>query len=567
MRSPLVLVVLLLTAAALLAPAASATVYLKADFDDKLVGLHIGMGGAALGEPVSRIGVADTVRGGAMPTPCLDIMDNSTTSAGNLRFEFLESQEVTAGGLVISMNLWFPAYEQFFIYIREQGTSARSFLNLRFAESGAVSCSDANGDNGVIGSYETGRHYRVWIFFAMDTGLYSVYLDGAPAIISEDHGVTDRGVGAVLLGCSYDTDRDGRFYVDDLSVTDYYPSVHHLRANFNYKPIDMPVGVGGPEVGEPVFVSPIVITAMIRDEPTYTPSLEICDIDEYAAGHALFGFLYDAEVLSGVLVIAAELRFGVVDEYWFSVREHGGAAEEFTDLFFSSSALIGLVDGSGHVEWLCPYVSGRSIPIMIIHNLDAGTFDVWIDGLLRADDRAHGIVGRGIGSVIIGTGNDPNLQGCVYVDNVWAATLTPPALAVCCMETECGLMIPMDCAYNTGEFHADLHGCLPNPCNPALAGDWDPGERGRSLQVSPSPASGAALVTYRVGGPASVRLEIFDVAGRRVRALFDGRSESPTGQIRWDGRDDAGRKVGSGVYLVRLKSNGFTEADRLVIVE
>jgi len=63
-----------------------------------------------------------------------------------------------------------------------------------------------------------------------------------------------------------------------------------------------------------------------------------------------------------------------------------------------------------------------------------------------------------------------------------------------------------------------------------------------------------------------VRLEIFDTAGRKVRVLASG--PMPTGEhdIVWDGRDDHGATVGSGVYLLRLESAQFTAQRKMVLL-
>ena len=66
--------------------------------------------------------------------------------------------------------------------------------------------------------------------------------------------------------------------------------------------------------------------------------------------------------------------------------------------------------------------------------------------------------------------------------------------------------------------------------------------------------------------PAAARLDVVDVSGRHLRTLLAG--ELPAGEhvARWDGRDDAGRALGAGVYLVRLDAGGTREARSLVLL-
>ena len=102
---------------------------------------------------------------------------------------------------------------------------------------------------------------------------YSAY---SRVIDFEAFGEIARGVGAVLFGCRHDSDYDGRMFVDDIFVADHGPPVYHVRANFNYKTIDAPIGTGGPEIGEPISVD-TTISAIVRDNPLFTPALDITD--------------------------------------------------------------------------------------------------------------------------------------------------------------------------------------------------------------------------------------------------------------------------------------------------
>jgi flagellar hook assembly protein FlgD len=53
-----------------------------------------------------------------------------------------------------------------------------------------------------------------------------------------------------------------------------------------------------------------------------------------------------------------------------------------------------------------------------------------------------------------------------------------------------------------------------------------------------------------------VRLGVFGAHGERVRSLVNADHEAGPHEISWDGRDDQGRRVGPGVYFVRLDAEG-----------
>ena len=63
-------------------------------------------------------------------------------------------------------------------------------------------------------------------------------------------------------------------------------------------------------------------------------------------------------------------------------------------------------------------------------------------------------------------------------------------------------------------------------------------------------------------GRANVRL--FDVAGRRVVTLVDGVRPAGVTRIRWDGRSEAGRPAGPGVYFARLEAAAGARTVKLV---
>jgi len=87
-----------------------------------------------------------------------------------------------------------------------------------------------------------------------------------------------------------------------------------------------------------------------------------------------------------------------------------------------------------------------------------------------------------------------------------------------------------------------------------------------SLSCAPNPVRASA--TLRFAAPASgarVRVEVLDLAGRRVATLVDGFRSGGAQAATWDARDDHGRPVGPGVYLCRYAAAGRVETRRIVI--
>jgi hypothetical protein len=82
--------------------------------------------------------------------------------------------------------------------------------------------------------------------------------------------------------------------------------------------------------------------------------------------------------------------------------------------------------------------------------------------------------------------------------------------------------------------------------------------------ASAQPASGPARLVFDLPATGDARLAVFDAQGRRVRTLVDGPSTPGRHEVEWDGRDEAGARVGAGVFWVRLEHGGRTLARRLV---
>jgi hypothetical protein len=69
----------------------------------------------------------------------------------------------------------------------------------------------------------------------------------------------------------------------------------------------------------------------------------------------------------------------------------------------------------------------------------------------------------------------------------------------------------------------------------------------------PNPSRGTVSILWGLSAAARVDLSVFDVQGRRVRRLADGSQPAGRKVATWDGRDERGRRVASGLYLVRLQ--------------
>lgn len=84
-------------------------------------------------------------------------------------------------------------------------------------------------------------------------------------------------------------------------------------------------------------------------------------------------------------------------------------------------------------------------------------------------------------------------------------------------------------------------------------------------QNYPNPFNPSTTIEFSLAQGGQVSLSVFDMLGREIRRLVDGNYEKGRYTITWDGRDNVGGSVASGVYVYRLKSGNLIESRRLVL--
>ncbi len=116
----------------------------------------------------------------------------------------------------------------------------------------------------------------------------------------------------------------------------------------------------------------------------------------------------------------------------------------------------------------------------------------------------------------------------------------------------------------------DIHGNEGEPSNEASARVDDPAVplvyalRGNY----PNPFNPVTAVAYDVPEPGGkVTLEVFDVTGRLVRTLVDGYETAGRKQAFWDGTDERGRSVASGVYYCRMTAPGYEKSIKMTLLK
>ena len=101
----------------------------------------------------------------------------------------------------------------------------------------------------------------------------------------------------------------------------------------------------------------------------------------------------------------------------------------------------------------------------------------------------------------------------------------------------------------------DDPGVIPIPRAPRL----DP--------PAPNPFNPRVSFRFALPEPRHTVLALYDAAGRRVRTLIADGYPAGSHEVIWDGTDDKGRNVASGVYFVQLRAGNFAAQHKVTLLE
>ena len=86
------------------------------------------------------------------------------------------------------------------------------------------------------------------------------------------------------------------------------------------------------------------------------------------------------------------------------------------------------------------------------------------------------------------------------------------------------------------------------------------------FQNYPNPFNPTTIIGYRLPVNGDLELTIYDQLGRQIRKLVNRAQPAGLHQIEWNGLDDYGDAVSSGIYLYQLKSGGSIESRKMVLI-
>jgi subtilisin-like proprotein convertase family protein len=86
-------------------------------------------------------------------------------------------------------------------------------------------------------------------------------------------------------------------------------------------------------------------------------------------------------------------------------------------------------------------------------------------------------------------------------------------------------------------------------------------------QNSPNPFNPSTSITFALASDAEIDLSIFNIRGEKVRTLASGAMSRGSHTLTWDGRDDNGSGVASGIYFYRITSEQFSGSKKMILMK
>ena len=180
--------------------------------------------------------------------------------------------------------------------------------------------------------------------------------------------------------------------------------------------------------------------------------------------------------------------------------------------------------------------------------------DSCADPLDSADCESQGGVYQGDGTNCDGVVCAAQAQGaCCYPDETCVEGLTRA-----------------ECSGEGGAYMGDGTACAGVECGSGVKDETSGREKPSEFtlfQNYPNPFNQTTRIEFTLARSGFVSLSIYDLLGRKVRTLASKHLPSGYKSVLWDGRNDSGEDVASGIYFYQLRVRDYSETKTLVLLK
>lgn len=86
-------------------------------------------------------------------------------------------------------------------------------------------------------------------------------------------------------------------------------------------------------------------------------------------------------------------------------------------------------------------------------------------------------------------------------------------------------------------------------------------------QNYPNPFNPATIIEYALPKTSEVKIQIYNILGQKMSTLVNEPQEPGYKMIHWDGKDDSGKEVSSGVYFYRIEAGNFVKCKKMILLK
>jgi hypothetical protein len=317
-------------------------------------------------------------------------------------------------------------------------------------------------------------------------------------------------------------------------------------------PLDLPQ-----RAGSEVVLAPFALNVLGQRSPSdpqrngrsfaFVPEVERLEYSPYGAGDTVFGF---EGPRSGSQYVAIGVRVSQGEVVW------------------ASTARVQVVSAAGvrtdpQGYWLnypnrVRQVQGSEGEVLLVPQ------NAWDPQVLARWSRLQTRSSAGIGLGAVGVYVSPG--GGVQVDYVFPYVVEVGAAAKALALDRAELAQEVRVAI------AELEPALPSMEEILKAYAQDPGlvEEGAPfptpLRAFPNPFNPSTQLRFHLAQAGPMQLSLYDLAGQKVRTLAEGHWPAGVHQVQWDGLDERGHPVASGIYLCRLQAAQQVETRKLLLL-
>jgi hypothetical protein len=83
----------------------------------------------------------------------------------------------------------------------------------------------------------------------------------------------------------------------------------------------------------------------------------------------------------------------------------------------------------------------------------------------------------------------------------------------------------------------------------------------------PNPFNPETIIRFSLGNNEHVSIEVYNIRGQKVRSLVNDYMSTGTHQVLWNGTDDYGQTVGSGIYLYVMRAGDYHSTQRMILMK